>query len=200
MPLEEDLIAQGIWPLCGVDEAGRGPLAGPVVAAAVIMYPKSPLRSLVRDSKRLSETQREKIFGMLMSSNEVYMGISMVDAATIDEINILKSTLMAMAQAVGKLAICPACALVDGNVPPLLDCRCITVVKGDATQPSISAASIVAKVTRDSFVTKLAHKYPGYGLEKHKGYGTAEHYKALNNKGISVIHRKSFLRKLPITK
>ena len=192
MPLEEDLIAQGIWPLCGVDEAGRGPLAGPVVAAAVIMDPKSPLRSLVRDSKRLSETQREKIFGMLMSSNEVYMGISMVDAATIDEINILKSTLIAMAQAVNNLTMSPACALVDGNVPPLLDCRCITVVKGDATEPSISAASIVAKVTRDRHMRKLDELYPGYGLGVHKGYPTKAHMESICRLGPSRIHRRSF--------
>jgi ribonuclease HII len=192
MPLEEDLIAQGIWPLCGVDEAGRGPLAGPVVAAAVIMDPRSPLRTLVRDSKRLSETQREKIFGMLISSNEVYLGISMVDASTIDEINILKSTLMAMAQAVGKLAICPACALVDGNVPPRLDCRCITVVKGDASEPSISAASIVAKVTRDRYMEKLDELYPGYGFSVHKGYPTKAHMEAIYRLGPSQIHRRSF--------
>jgi ribonuclease HII len=192
MPLEEDLIAQGIWPLCGVDEAGRGPLAGPVVAAAVIMNPKCPLRSLVRDSKRLSETQREKIFGMLANSNEVYIGISMVDAATIDEINILKSTLMAMGEAVSKLAISPACALVDGNVPPLLNCRCITVVKGDATEPSISAASIVAKVTRDRYMGKLDELYPGYGFSVHKGYPTKAHMEAIYRLGPSQIHRRSF--------
>jgi ribonuclease HII len=192
MPLEEDLIAQGIWPLCGVDEAGRGPLAGPVVAAAVIMNPESVLRSLVRDSKRLSETQREKIFGMLLSSKEVYIGISMVDAATIDEINILKSTLMAMSQAVNKLSIFPACALVDGNVPPDLDCRCITVVKGDVTEPSISAASIVAKVTRDRYMRQLDELYPGYGLSVHKGYPTKAHMEAIFRLGPSRIHRRSF--------
>jgi ribonuclease HII len=192
MHLEEDLIVQGIWPLCGVDEAGRGPLAGPVVAAAVIMDPKSNLRSLVRDSKRLSETQREKIFGMLANSNEVYIGISMVDAATIDELNILKSTLMAMAGAVNNLAISPACALVDGNVPPLLHCRCITVVKGDATEPSISAASIVAKVTRDRYMRKLDELYPGYGFSIHKGYPTKAHMEAIYRLGPSQIHRRSF--------
>jgi len=192
MPLEEDLIAQGIWPLCGVDEAGRGPLAGPVVAAAVIMNPLSPLRTLVRDSKRLSETQREKISGMLVSSSDIYIGISMVDAATIDEINILKSTLIAMGEAVGKLAISPACALVDGNVPPLLHCRCITVVKGDATEPSISAASIVAKVTRDRYMGELDELYPGYGLGVHKGYPTKAHMEAICRLGPSQIHRRSF--------
>jgi ribonuclease HII len=192
MPLEEDLIAQGIWPVCGVDEAGRGPLAGPVVAAAVIMNPGSSLRYLVRDSKRLSETQREKIFGMLVASPEVCIGICMVDAATIDEINILKSTMKAMGAAVSRLSISPACALVDGNMSPLLDCRCITVVKGDTTEPSISAASIVAKVTRDRYMGKLDELYPGYGFSVHKGYPTRAHMEAISRLGPSKIHRRSF--------
>ncbi len=192
MPLEEDLIAQGLWPLCGVDEAGRGPLAGPVVAAAVIMDPQSPLRALVRDSKRLSEALREKIFGKLTSSEGVRIAVAMIDAKTIDEINILQATLKAMGEAVEMLAISPACALVDGNVTPPLSCRCITVVKGDVTEPSVSAASIVAKVTRDRYMYRMDTLYPGYGFSRHKGYPTRDHLDAINRLGPSLIHRRSF--------
>lgn len=192
MPLEEDLIAQGLWPLCGVDEAGRGPLAGPVVAAAVIMSPQSPLRSIVRDSKRLSEAQREKIFALLVSSVEVCIGISMVDAMTIDTINILKATLKAMGEAVCKLAVSPHCALVDGNAVPSLTCRCIPVIGGDQTEPSISAASIVAKVTRDRYMRNMEELYPGYGFSRHKGYPTKDHIEAIVSLGPCRIHRRSF--------
>jgi ribonuclease HII len=192
MPLERDLIAQGLWPLCGVDEAGRGPLAGPVVAAAVIMEPQSPLRSEVRDSKRVSEIQREKIFELLISSKDVFIGISMVDAITIDTINILKATLQAMTEAVSNLRISPACALVDGNVAPPLHCNCITVIKGDESEPSISAASIVAKVTRDRYMRNMEELYPGYGFHQHKGYPTKVHLEAIERLGPCLIHRRSF--------
>lgn len=192
MPLEDDLIAQGTWPLCGVDEAGRGPLAGPVVAAAVIMDPASPLRALVKDSKRLSEAKREIIFRQLTRSNDVCMAVSMVDADIIDEINILQATLKAMSEAVERLDNTPTCAIVDGNVSPRLTCRCITVVKGDATEPSISAASIVAKVIRDLYMSRMDELYPGYGFSRHKGYPTKDHLEAISRLGPSRIHRRTF--------
>jgi len=192
MPLEDDLIAQGLWPLCGVDEAGRGPLAGPVVAAAVVLSPGSRVRGLVRDSKRLSQAQREKIFEILTSSDDVCIGVSMIDAGIIDEINILQASLRAMEEAVSNLNLPPRCALVDGNVPPELPCRCITVVRGDATEPSISAASIIAKVTRDRYMARMDIQYPGYGFSRHKGYPTREHLESIGRLGPSLIHRRSF--------
>ena len=192
MPLEEDLIAQGLWPLCGVDEAGRGPLAGPVVAAAVILNPGSSLRMIVRDSKSLTEKNREKIYERLISSEEVCIGVSMVDSTTIDEVNILQATLMAMKEAVTQLNIRPTCALVDGHMTPKLPCRSIPVIKGDVTEPSISAASIVAKITRDRYMMTMEESYPGYGFSRHKGYPTKYHLDAIIKLGPCRIHRRSF--------
>jgi ribonuclease HII len=192
MPLEDDLIAQGIWPLCGVDEAGRGPLAGPVVAAAVMMEPLNPLRRLVRDSKQLTSTQREAIYGKLAESDGVWIGVSMIDAATIDDINILQATMKAMEGAVSELPVKPSCALVDGNAAPSLSCRCITVVRGDQTEPSISAASIVAKVIRDRYMEEMEGLYPGYGFSRHMGYPTKFHKEAILRLGACAIHRRSF--------
>ncbi len=192
MTLEERLLSQGRIPLCGVDEAGRGPLAGPVVAAAVIMDPQSPLRSLVRDSKGLSPRRREHLFGLITNSPQVWLGYAMVDAARIDEINILQATLQAMAQAVSRLGLVPACVLVDGTVAPTIDCECLTVVRGDVTEPSISAASIVAKVVRDRHMIEMDGRYPGYGFSRHKGYPTRAHYEAIRTLGVTPIHRRSF--------
>ena len=192
MALEEDLLSQGYWPVCGVDEAGRGPLAGPVVAAAVIIDPAHELRLVVRDSKKLSPAKRERIYERLISSQEIQIGVSMVDAAAIDEINILKATLKAMTEAVSRLAVTPLYTLVDGNIAPPLTCTCIPVIKGDQSEPSISAASIVAKVVRDRLMDQMDVLYPGYGFARHKGYPTKAHYEAIRSLGICPIHRRSF--------
>lgn len=192
MSHEQTLIAQGLWPLCGVDEAGRGPLAGPVVAAAVILEPDSSLRERVRDSKKLTPRRREQLYAELLASADVRVGVGVVSEQVVDEINILQATFRAMQQAVDDLGILPLCALVDGNATPHLPCRSIAVVKGDITEASISAASIVAKVTRDHHMFKMDELYPGYGFAKHKGYPTRAHYEAIRNLGPSPIHRRSF--------
>lgn len=192
MPLEEELIAQGIWPVCGVDEAGRGPLAGPVVAAAAVLNPGCSLRSMVRDSKVLSESQREKLFELLMADTDVCMGVAVVDAQTIDEINIFQATMLAMRLAVADLKVMPRHALIDGNHCPELICGSTAIIGGDATEPCISAASILAKVTRDRFMEALDEQYPEYGFASHKGYGTGEHLTALGAHGPCRAHRHSF--------
>ncbi|MCE5274830.1 MAG: ribonuclease HII [Syntrophaceae bacterium] len=192
MSLEEDLISCGSWPLCGVDEAGRGPLAGPVVAAAVIMAPSSGLRPVVRDSKQLSPNRREEIFDRLCSSEDVCIGISMVDAGAIDDVNILQATLKAMEKAVLDLSTKPRYALIDGNALPKLPCKGIPVIGGDRTEPSISAASIIAKVTRDRLMIRMDAQYPGYGFARHKGYPTSAHLEAIRRLGACPIHRRTF--------
>jgi ribonuclease HII len=192
MALEEGLLTRGVWPLCGIDEAGRGPLAGPVVAAAVVISPASPLRKLVKDSKKLSPSKREYLYELLMSSDDFSCGIAAVDERTIDKINILKATMLAMEQSFNNLNVKPLFALVDGNKSPNLSCGCIPVIGGDATEPSISAASIIAKVTRDRYMFDMDSLYPGYGFRIHKGYPTRAHYTALNSLGPCPIHRKSF--------
>jgi len=192
MSLEEDLISRGFWPLCGVDEAGRGPLAGPVVAAAVIMEPGHGLRLKVRDSKLLTPARRESLFEEIISSEGVHVGVSLVDARCIDRINILKATLQATCEAVCKLELVPVYAIVDGNAAPDLPCSCTPVVRGDQTEPSISAASIVAKVTRDRYMDRMDTLYPGYGFAAHKGYPTKAHYEAIRSLGICPIHRRTF--------
>jgi ribonuclease HII len=192
MALEESLISQGHWPLCGVDEAGRGPLAGPVYAAAVIMDPGHELRLVVRDSKQLSSAQRADIFERLMASDTVHVAFSSVDAGTIDEINILQATLLAMREAVLGLRLEPRFAIVDGNVVPELPCSCIPVIRGDQIEPSISAASIVAKVIRDRHMEEMDLLYPGYGFAQHKGYPTKAHFEAIRSLGVCPIHRRSF--------
>jgi ribonuclease HII len=192
MALEEGLLGRGVWPLGGIDEAGRGPLAGPVVAAAAVINPQSPLRNLVRDSKSISPRKREYIYELLVNSDEVDIGIAMVDEQTIDEINILMATMLAMKNAVTNLRLSLSCALVDGNKAPDIPCQCIPVVGGDATEPSISAASIVAKVTRDRYMHDMDSLYPGYGFKIHKGYPTKEHYNAIHKLGPCPIHRKTY--------
>ncbi len=167
-------------------------MAGPVVAAAVIMAPSSKLRSIVRDSKLLTENRREEIFKRLISSDEVSIGISVVDAASIDEMNILQATLKAMEEAVYKLTIAPLYALVDGNALPKLPCQGIPVIAGDENEPSISAASIVAKVTRDRLMILMDKQYPGYGFARHKGYPTKAHVAAIRTLGACPIHRRTF--------
>lgn len=192
MPLEEELLRTGRWPLCGVDEAGRGPLAGPVVAAAAIITPGSSLRGIVRDSKALSPAKREALYTLLMTSGDCQVGVAMVDEQTIDAINILQASLLAMQQAVAHLSTRPVCVLVDGNRAPDLGCQCIPVIGGDASEPSISAASIVAKVTRDRHMLTLDGLYPGYGFAVHKGYPTRAHYEAIRALGPCPVHRRSY--------
>ncbi len=192
MALEESLISKGYWPLCGVDEAGRGPLAGPVYAAAVIMDPRHELRLVVRDSKQLSPAQRDDIFEQLTASDRVHVAFSSVDARTIDEINILQATLLAMREAVLGLGLEPRFAIVDGNAVPELPCPCVPVDRGDEHEPSISAASIVAKVIRDRHMEEMDLLYPGYGFAQHKGYPTKAHFEAIRSLGVCPIHRRSF--------
>ncbi|MEA2101178.1 MAG: ribonuclease HII [Thermodesulfobacteriota bacterium] len=192
MTLEEDFASRGRAPVCGIDEAGRGPLAGPVVAAAVIMSPDSGFASIVRDSKRLTPRKREEIFEQLTKSEQVCFGVASVDAKKIDRVNILQATLMAMKDAVSMLNIAPGFALVDGNTAPDLACECLPVIRGDVTEPVISAASIIAKVTRDRYMVRMDEVYPGWGFASHKGYPVRAHYDAIARLGICPIHRRSF--------
>ena len=178
--------------VCGVDEAGRGPLAGPVVAAAVIL-PKDCQIFYLNDSKKLSEKRRESLFSEIREK-AVSFGIGIVGEEVIDEVNILQATYMAMREAIGQLSQTPAHVLVDGNFTiPDLSLSQEAVVKGDAKSISIAAASILAKVTRDHIMIRMDGDYPVYGFAKHKGYGTAAHIAALREFGPCPIHRKSFI-------
>lgn len=192
--IEREKKALGYSYVCGVDEAGRGPLAGPVYAAAVIL-PDEIFISGINDSKKLSEKRREELFGVI-TENAIAYCIASVDEKRIDEINILNATFEAMNAAVNGLSIAPNFVLVDGNRIKNMDIPHETVVKGDAKSASIAAASILAKVSRDRYITEMAKKYPEYGFEKHKGYGTAAHNKAILEYGPCEIHRKTFLKKL----
>lgn len=179
--------------LCGVDEAGRGPLCGPVCVAAVILDPEVPVEG-VNDSKKLSEKKRELLFAEIQEKALAYH-VVLVDPETIDELNILGATMLGMRKAIEGLAAVPALALIDGNRCPQAAVPCEAVVKGDARSASIAAASILAKVTRDRYMTELAKEYPQYQLEKHKGYPTKLHYELLDRYGIQPFYRKSFLKK-----
>lgn len=190
---EDVAAAEGFGLICGVDEAGRGPLAGPVCAAAVILPPHLEIPGL-NDSKKLSDKKRRELFPIIKEQALAY-GIALVDNETIDEINILQATFRAMAQAVGKLQKRPDLVLVDGNQTPPLDLPVKTIVKGDSLSANIAAASVLAKVTRDLLMEDLAKTYPEYGFEIHKGYGTRAHYAALEAHGPCSIHRKTFLRR-----
>ena len=192
--LENERIAAGFSPLCGVDEAGRGPLAGPVCAAAVILPQGLELPGL-NDSKKLTEKQRGALFDVI-KEQAVSFGIAFATVEEIEEYNILGATFLAMRRAVEQLNIVPALALVDGNRDPGLGIPTETVVKGDGKCADIAAASILAKVSRDRYMLEMAEKYPEYGFEKHKGYGTKAHYTALREFGPSPIHRPSFLKKM----
>ena len=176
-------------PVAGVDEAGRGPLAGPVVAAAVILDPEA-IPDGINDSKVLDEETREILYVRIRATAMVGVGIA--DVTRIDRDNILGATLWAMAQAVAALSVVPKLVAVDGNRAPQLDCPSRTVVKGDARCLSIAAASIIAKVTRDRLMVSLGTKLPGYGFERHKGYGTPEHHDAIRRLGVTLHHRRSF--------
>jgi ribonuclease HII len=176
--------------VAGVDEVGRGPLAGPVVTAAVILDPKRPITGLT-DSKKLSEKRRE-ILAEEIKEKALAWSIGRAEVEEIDKINILQATMQAMSRAVDYLSIQPDFVLVDGNRLPLLSCPSEAVIKGDEKVEEISAASILAKVTRDNEMTELEQKYPGYGLAKHKGYPTKQHIQALAELGATPIHRQSF--------
>lgn len=177
-------------PIAGVDEAGRGPLAGPVVAAAVVLDPDN-IPEGIADSKLLEADVRRALYREILATAYVGIGISGVDR--IDAENILNASLWAMTHAVAELGCKPRLVLVDGNkVPPRLDCAARAIVKGDARCLSIAAASIVAKVTRDTIMTELAREYPHHGFERHKGYGTAEHHAAIERHGVTPHHRRSF--------
>lgn len=191
---ENEKYQQGFKVVCGIDEAGRGPLAGPVYAAAVILKKGQTIEG-VNDSKKLSEKKRETLYNKIIDECLAY-AIGVADEKEIDEINILQATFLAMKRAVDGLSVKPDCALVDGNQIPPLDCSVSTIIKGDSKSESIAAASILAKVERDRYMLKMAQKYPQYCFEKHKGYGTKLHYEMIEKYGICDIHRKSFLKKV----
>ena len=191
---ESELIAAGRGPICGVDEAGRGPLAGPVCAAAVMLPPGLEISGL-NDSKKLTEKKREALYDEICASAISY-GIAFATVEEIEELNILGATFLAMRRAVEQLNQTPALILVDGNRNPGLPYETECVVKGDGKCADIAAASILAKVTRDRYMLEQAARFPQYGFEKHKGYGTAAHYAALREYGPSEIHRPSFLKKM----
>ena len=180
----------GRWPIAGIDEAGRGPWAGPVVAAAVILDPKN-IPTGIDDSKALDEDGRDVIYRRIVESGAA-IATGIADVERIDRDNILNATLWAMAEAVRALTAKPCLALVDGNRAPRLACETRTIVKGDAKCLSIAAASIIAKVTRDRMMIALDRDHPGYGFARHKGYGTPEHKETLARLGVCPIHRRSF--------
>lgn len=191
--IENGYFENGISVICGVDEAGRGPLAGPVCAAAVILPPNLEIPGLT-DSKKLSDKRRRELFPIIKEQAIAY-GIGFASHEEIDEINILQATFLAMERAMAQLQVKPELALIDGNREKDFGIPVKTVVKGDSLSASIAAASVLAKVSRDDVMLKMAQQYPGYGFEVHKGYGTKAHYEALRKLGASPIHRMSFLRK-----
>ena len=176
--------------VAGVDEVGRGPLAGPVVAAAVILDPENPIEGLA-DSKKLTEKRRESL-AVEIKEKALSWSICRADVDEIDKINILQASLLAMKRSVESLSHQPELALIDGNHCPKLDCAMEAIIKGDSKEPAISAASILAKVARDNEMVEMENKYPGYGFAKHKGYPTKQHREAIIKLGITDIHRKSY--------
>lgn len=190
---EARAATQGYRAVCGIDEAGRGPLAGPVVAAAVIL-PQGVTIAGLDDSKKLTEKKREALYDVICDTAIAY-SIASVDEKTIDEINILEATFLAMARAVEALTMKADFAFVDGNRSKGLAIPFECVIGGDAKVPSIAAASVLAKVTRDRYLCEMAKKYPEYGFEKHKAYGTKAHYAALDAHGPCPLHRMTFLKK-----
>lgn len=191
--IEQSHFERGIQLICGVDEAGRGPLAGPVCAAAVILPPNVEIPGL-NDSKKLSDKKRRELYPVIMEKAIAY-GIAFADHKEIDEINILQATYLAMERAINQMSVRPELALIDGNRAKDFGIPVETVVHGDSLSASIAAASVLAKVTRDDYMMKMAEEYPGYDFEIHKGYGTKAHYAALTELGASPIHRMSFLKK-----
>lgn len=188
--LEGRLQRQGVWPVAGVDEVGRGPLAGPVAAAAVILDPRRLPRGL-DDSKALTPKEREDAFERIMA-RALAVSVAFVTPAEIDAMNIRQASLAAMARAVAGLSRAPAYVLVDGSDPPRLSCPCRAIVKGDASTLSIAAASIVAKVARDAMMRRLAVHFPDYGFETNVGYAAKRHLDALRDIGPTSAHRMSF--------
>ena len=191
---ENEAKSKGYNVICGVDEAGRGPLAGPVFAAAVIL-PEGHIIEGVNDSKKHSEKKRDLLFDKIIDECVCY-SIGTASEREIDEINILQATFLAMKRAVDGLEIKPDLALVDGNQIPPVNADVLTIVKGDGKSASIAAASIIAKVSRDRYMIELAKQYPQYEFERHKGYGTKLHYEKIAEHGICEAHRKTFLKKL----
>lgn len=191
--IEDALKEKGVGVICGVDEAGRGPLAGPVCAAAVILPEHLEILGL-NDSKKLTDKKRRELFPIIKEQAVAY-GIAFASEQEIDEMNILQATFLAMKRAIAQLDGKADFALIDGNRETDFGIDVMTVVKGDSRSANIAAASILAKVTRDEYMEKLAEEYPQYGFEVHKGYGTKKHYDALREYGASPVHRQSFLKK-----
>ena len=194
LAMEMRLHEEGYRLICGVDEAGRGPLAGPVYAAAVIL-PENTVIDGLNDSKKLTEKKREKLFDVLRD-RALDFGIASASQQEIDDVNILNAVYLAMNRAVRQMRTAPDLLLIDGNRDKGIEGPSRCVVKGDATCACIAAASVLAKVSRDRFMYEMAERFPQYGFEKHKGYGTALHYEKLREFGPCELHRKSFLRKM----
>ena len=192
--IEDALRAEGFEIVCGVDEAGRGPLAGPVCAAAVIL-PRGVMIEGLDDSKKLTEKRREALYDVIIAAAEAY-GVAFAAVEEIEELNILSATYLAMNRAIAALGVGIDLALIDGNRNAGIEYPSRCIVKGDAKCVSIAAASVLAKVTRDRYMRALAEKYPGYGFERHKGYGTEAHYAAIRALGPCPEHRPSFLRSM----
>ena len=191
---ETEAHENGYTVVCGVDEAGRGPLAGPVFAAAVIL-PENYTHEILNDSKKLSEKKRDIVFDDIIRDAVAY-SVGIATEKEIDEINILNATFLAMKRAVEGLSIKPDLAYIDGNQYPRTGVKEITIVKGDSKCMSVAAASIIAKVSRDRYMLKVAEEYPEYQFPKHKGYGTKLHYEMIEKYGVSPVHRRSFLKKI----
>ena len=192
--IENAVAEEGFAPVCGVDEAGRGPLAGPVCAAAVIL-PRGLVIPGLNDSKKLTERRREALYDVITAQALAY-GVAFASEREIDELNILQATYLAMNRAIAAMGTAPALALIDGNRNAGIAVPSRCVVGGDGKCASIAAASVLAKVTRDRYMLELDARYPGHGFAKHKGYGTAAHYAALREKGPSEVHRRTFLKKM----
>jgi ribonuclease HII len=192
--LENELFDSGITVICGVDEAGRGPLAGPVCAAACILPRGLEIEGL-NDSKKLTEKRRDALYDVIKEKAVAY-GIAFATVEEIEELNILGATYLAMNRAIEQLSVTPELALIDGNRNAGIQVNSQPVVKGDSKCADIAAASILAKVTRDRYMLELDKEYPAYGFAKHKGYGTKDHYAAIREHGMSPAHRPSFLKKM----
>lgn len=191
---EDAAKRDGYSVICGIDEVGRGPLAGPVFAAAVVL-PEHLVIDGLNDSKKLTPKKREALYDVIVGSAAAY-GVGFATECEIDEINILQATFLAMERAFGRLGVHPDCALVDGNRMPRLEIHTRLIVRGDSLSASIAAASILAKVTRDRLMCEIDGIYPGYGFAQHKGYGTAQHFEALRELGPCPVHRRTFLKKV----
>ena len=191
---EQEAHNNGYAVVCGVDEAGRGPLAGPVFAAAVIL-PENYSHEILNDSKKLSEKKRDSVYDDIIRDAVCY-SVGIATEKEIDDINILNATFLAMKRAVDGLSIKPELAYIDGNQYPKTGVKEVTIVKGDSKCMSVAAASIIAKVSRDRYMLKVAEQYPEYEFTKHKGYGTKLHYEMIEKYGVSPVHRRTFLKKI----